>query len=60
MPTVVKMRAHSNSASTSRAANGLAAIALVLGIVVAAALLAAISSPSSSVDTGSDINFFAP
>jgi hypothetical protein len=60
MPTVVKMRADSNSASSSRTANGLGAIALVLGIVVAAVLLAGISSPAPSVDTGSDINFFAP
>jgi hypothetical protein len=59
MPTLVKMRIDTNSASNPRA-TGLGAIVLVLGIVVAAALLASLSPPAQSVETGSDISFFAP
>jgi hypothetical protein len=59
MPTLVKMRVDSNPAKTS-SANGLGVIVLVLGIAIAATLLASLAAPSTGVETESDMSFFAP
>jgi hypothetical protein len=59
MPTIVKERVQAKPAESSTA-RGLGMIALVLGIAIAATLLASLASPSASTETDLDMSYFAP
>lgn len=59
MPTLVKQRLDTKP-ETAAKANGLGAIVLLLGIVLAAGLLATILPMPPSVVPGPDAIFFAP
>ena len=59
MPTIVKEPVQAKPAEPSRA-NGLAVIALVLGMALVATLLASLASPYASTEAEAEMNFFAP
>jgi hypothetical protein len=59
MPTIIKERVDAKPAESSTA-KGLGAIALVLGIAIAATLLASLASPSAGTETEPDMSYFAP
>jgi hypothetical protein len=59
MPTVVKQHTDAKPAAATAEANALGTIVLLLGILVAAALLASIVPLPPSTDLGTDM-FFAP
>jgi hypothetical protein len=59
MPTIVKERIDAKPAEPGTA-NGLGMIALVLGIAIAATLLASLASPSARTETETDMSYFAP
>jgi hypothetical protein len=59
MPTIVKLPVQTKPTEPSRA-NGLGMIALVLGIAIAATLLASLASPSAGTETQTDMSYFAP
>jgi hypothetical protein len=59
MPTVVKEHIDAKLASTAQT-GALGRIALLLGIAVAAALLASFSPPLPSIVPGPEMSFFAP
>jgi hypothetical protein len=58
MPTVVKERVDAKPAEPSTA-KGLGVIALMLGIAIAATLLASLASPSAGTETETDMSYFA-
>jgi hypothetical protein len=59
MPTIVKERVQTKPAEPS-IVKGLGVITLVLGIAIAATLLASLASPSAGTETESDMSYFAP
>jgi hypothetical protein len=59
MPTIVKERVDSKP-TPAVTVNGLGVIAFLLGLVLAAALLASFLPPPPEVVPGPDVNFFLP
>jgi hypothetical protein len=59
MPTIVKERVQAKPTEPS-IVKGLGLIALVLGIAIAATLLASLASPSAGTETETDMSYFAP
>ena len=59
MPTIVKERVQAKPAEPS-IVKGLGVITLVLGIAIAATLLASLASPSAGTETETDMSYFAP